>query len=225
MAGNRKAAEKEIIDGIEAILPNGGNKEIYENFFKSLSDTQFDEFMKALEEERQRLTIVVPNLSKASLSVERNLKLAKKWGHNFFERIWIKRPGEDKPFLSNKAYPILELNVKRQAQTLVSKIKIPENNNAVDDLTGQPSGKNKTAKLSYPEMQMLTAMGLERNIIEMMKYRGGDEQGFRAMNESIEKQGGVKQQYLDSLGTNVKVNRTLGIYLSCMHLSNTLPNK
>lgn len=222
MAGNRKAAEKEIIDGIEAILPKGGNKEIYENFFKSLTDKQFDDFMKSLEEGRQRLTIVVPNLSKVHLDVERNLALAKKWGHNFFERIWIKRPGEDKPFLSNKAYPILELNMKRQAQTLVSKIKIPENTNAVDDLTGQPSGKNKTSKLSYVEMQMLSAMGLEKNIIEMMKYRGGDEKGFRAMNDAIDRFGGVKQEALDQLGTSVKVNRTLSTYLVCMHLSNTL---
>lgn len=222
MAGNRKAAEKEIIDGIEAILPKGGNKEIYENFFKSLTDKQFDDFMKSLEEGRQRLTIVVSNLSKVHLDVERNLALAKKWGHNFFERIWIKRPGEEKPFLSNKAYPILELNMKRQAQTLVSKIKIPENTNAVDDLTGQPSGKNKTSKLSYVEMQMLSAMGLEKNIIEMMKYRGGDEKGFRAMNDAIDRFGGVKQEALDQLGTNVKVNRTLSTYLVCMHLSNTL---
>jgi hypothetical protein len=153
--------------------------------------------------------------------VERNLKVAKQWGHEFFEKIWL--PGPDgQMYLSPIPYLVIELPLRRQAQHLIKKISIPEDNRSVDNLTGQPTGRSKGSKLSYPEFQVLAALNLDANITEMAKYRGGDTGGFNAMNKQIANTGTVSQESIEHLSTGVESTKTLHTLLVAMHLSNTL---
>jgi hypothetical protein len=222
MAGNRKKAEASILADIEALLPGSENTQIYKDLFASMSDKQFDELMTRIEEGSVRLAVVAPNLNEKKLSIERNLKLAKEWGHNFFERIWIDEGGDVPAYLSPIPYLVVDLPLRRQAQLLVKKISIPENSKSVDDFTGQPTGASKGSKISYPELQILAALNLDSNVTEMIKFRGGDVKGFNAMNAMISKTGGVSLKAIESLGTQVKSTETLSIMLTCMHLSNSL---
>ncbi len=223
MAGNRAAAEATIIEFIEKLSPGSGNKEIYEQRFKTMNDKEFDEFMGQLEREEIYLTIQAPNMAKQRLSVERNLQIAKELGHDFFERIWMDEGNDIPPYLTNHKYLIVDLPLRRQAQLLTKKISIPKNNNVVDNLTGQPtSPTSKGSKISYPELQILAALGLDDSAVEFMKYRGGDLKGFNAMNSSISKTGGVELSVLDKLGTKVKSTQTLRSYLTALHYQNTL---
>jgi hypothetical protein len=109
--------------------------------------------------------------------------------------------------------------LRRQAQLLVKKISIPEDNKSINDLTGQPSstGKSRGSKISYPETQIMAALNLDNSLIEMLKYRGGDQKGFIAMNKSISQTGGVSLDALSKLGTRVKSTDTLRTFLTCMH--------
>lgn len=223
MAGNRKAAEQSILNDIDRIAPGGENKQIYVNLFASMNDEQFEEFIISLEQGR-RPAVIVPNLPtdpRLKLSVERNLQIAEEWGVKLFERLWLDRDDGSK-YLTPIPYLIVDLPLRRQAQILVKKISIPEHNNTTDDLTGQAAGASKGSKLSYPEMQILTGMNLVECLTEFMKVRGGDVTAFDASNTSINRTGGFSLREVENLGTTVKSTKTLNVFLTCMHLKNTL---
>lgn len=222
MAGNRKAAEAVILEYIEKLMPGSPNTQIYQERFAAMSDQEFDTFMTQLEKEEIFLTVQAPNLSEHKLSIERNLAIAQELGHEFFERVWMDEGNDIPPYLSNHKYLIVDLPLRRQAQLLTKKISIPKNNNTVDMMTGQPTAGSKGSKISYPELQIMAALGLDNSAIEFMKYRGGDLKGFNAMNTAISKTGGVELEALDKLGTKVKSTQTLTTYLTAMHLANTL---
>lgn len=222
MAGNRKAAEKVIIEYIDKLIPGSPNTAMYKELFEAMSDKEFDTFMTQLESGEIDLRIMSPNMADYQLTVERNLAIAKELGHEFFERVWIDEGGDTPRYLSNDAYLVVDLPLRRQAQLLTKKISIPRDNTTIDNLTGQPTGSSKGSKISYPELQIMAAMGLEKSLVELMKYRGGDLKGFNAMNASISKTGGVDMESLDKLGTSVKSTTTLSTYLKTMHLANSL---
>lgn len=222
MPGNRKAAEKVILEYVDKLLPGSANTQIYKDLFASMTDQAFEVWMRRMEEGSSRLALIAPNLDEPKLTIERNFKVAKELGHQFFERIWID-PGDDRPaHLSPIPYLVVELPLRRQAQLLIKKISIPEDNKSVDDLTGQPTGKSRGSKISYPETQIMAALKLDNCLTEMLKYRGGDVKGFDAMNSSISKTGGVSLEAIGKLGTKVKSTETLHTLLTCMHLHSTL---
>ena len=223
MAGNRKAAQAEILAGIEKILPGSENTRIYKELFDAMSDRQFDDLIQALEEKTKHLALVAPNLDNGpKLTLERNLAVGEEWGVPFFERIWIDEGNGTPPYLSPIRYLVLLLPLRRQAQHLIKKVSIPEDNNTVDDFTGQPTGPSKGSKLSYPEIQILSAHDLDFTMRELLKYRGGDEKGFNAMNASISKTGAVSLQAIEPQAGKVKSTTTLSTLLTCAHLENTL---
>lgn len=222
MAGNRKAAQDHILANIEALLPGSKNTEMYKQLFDSMDDKEFDSFMLRLDKGEINLAVVAPNLQEPKLSIERNLALAEKLGHKFFERIWIDG-GKDVPaYLSPIPYLIVQLPLRRQAQILVKKKSIPEHNNSIDNLTGQPTGESKGSKISYPETQVMAALDLPKSSLELLKFRGGDVKGFAAMNAMISRTGGASLDSLMKLGTQVKSTTTMHTLLMCMHLQNTL---
>jgi hypothetical protein len=219
---NRKAAQEVILKWIDELLPGSENTRLYQELFAQMSDKAFDELMRGIEDGTKRLAIIAPNLGKYKLSIERNFTVAKKLGHEFFQRIRIDRGDGTPPYYSAVPYLIVDLPLRRQAQLLVKKISIPEDNRSVDDYTGQPTGKSKGSKISYPETQIMAANNLDHSLVEMLKYRGGDVKGFDAMNTMIAKTGGVSLKAIEKLGTTVKSTQTLSTFLTCMHLENTL---
>lgn len=221
MSGNRKAAEAELLAGLEALLPGSENTALWKAKLETMSDKQFEEFVKGLEQKTTRISVIVPNFSKHQIDVERNLDLAEKWGHQFFERLWMPK-ADGSYYLTPIKYLVYDLPLRRQAQHLIKKISIPEDNKSVDDLTGQPTGKSKGSKLSYPELQVMAALGLDHSIVEMMKYRGGDTKGFNAMNTVIAKTGTVSQKEIEPYAGGVESTKTLSTFLTAMHLGNTL---
>lgn len=222
---NRKAAEAYILDWIGKLMPGSENVQLYKDLFAAMSDKQFDEFMGRLERKEVRLSAIAPNGADHGLSVERNLKLAKELGHNFFERLWLTDPVTGKTYLSPISYLIIDLPLRRQAQLLAKKISIPEHNKSVDDYTGQPTGASQGSKLSYPELQILAAAGLDQSIVEMIKFRGGDTKAFDAMNTMISQTGGASMEGIEALGTLPRSTETLSTWLTCAHLKNTLLEK
>jgi hypothetical protein len=221
MAGNRRAAENVILTYIGKLLPGSQNTDIYKDMFASMDDEQFDAFMVGLEDGSIRLALIAPIMNENALDVQRNLQIAEELGHQFFERVWMEGKEGSAPYLSPIPYLVVDLPLRRQAQLLVTKISIPEHNRSVDNLTGQPTGESKGSKISYPEVQILAALNLDQTLTEFIKFRGGDVQGFNAMNESIAKSGGVSLAAISSLGTRVKSTDALKTYLTAMHLSPT----
>jgi hypothetical protein len=222
MSGNRKAAEKELIECIEAILPGSENTKIYQDIFKVMQDSEFERWIEELESGERYLAVIVPELGAVTLDVERNLNVADQWGHKFLERVWMDPQNGSPAYLSNDEYLVVDLPLKRQAQFLIKKISIPEDNRSIDTFTGQPTGKSKGSKISWPELQILAALGgFDNTIQEFFKFRGGDLQGFNAMNNMISNTGGVSLHAIDQLGTKVKAVQSLSTLLTSMHISNS----
>lgn len=219
---NRKAAEAFVLLYIDKLIPGSDNVQIYKDLFASMNDEAFEQFINDIETGKSKLAIIAPNLSEHSLSVDRNLEIANELNHSFFERIWLEDPNGGPNYLSVKKYLVVDLPLRRQAQLLIKKISIPDDNRSIDHMTGQPTGNSKGSKISYPELQILASLQLDKTITELIKYRGGDTNGFNAMNDSIAKTGGVSQTTLDQLGTKVKSTSILSTYLTSMHLRNTL---
>lgn len=207
---------------IGELLPGGDNVKIYQELFAKMDDAAFDTFIQGLDEGTTRLALIVPNMSEHRLDVQRNFDLAEKLGHEFFEQVWMEGANGAPPYLSPVKYLVVDLPLRRQAQHLIKKISIPDDNRSVDNLTGQPTGSSKGSKISYPELQILAALKLDDTATELIKFRGGDQKGFNAMNNSIAQTGGVSQKSLMALNTKVKSTETLSTMLVCMHLSNTL---
>ena len=223
MAGNRAAAEKMCIDCVETIIPGSPNTQLYIDLFAKMTDEQFDKWIIDLETGATHIALIVPEFSEPGLSVERNLDIAEAWGIDFFERVWLDPQNGAPAFLSNDKYLLIYLPLKRQAQFLQKKICIPEDNRSIDTFTGQPTGKSKGSKISWPELQILGSLGeFDSTIYEFFNLRGGDLQGFNAMNSMIANTGGVSVKAISSLGTKVKAVQTLSTLFTTMHLEHTL---
>ncbi|WP_233874972.1 hypothetical protein [Paraburkholderia adhaesiva] len=217
--GKRRETEKFLLEYIGKLIPGSDrNVKIYRALFAGMDDEAFHAFMGRLERREIRLAIVAPNLSKEKVTIANNLAIADELGHNFFERIWIDPGNDTPPYLSPVRYLVCDLTLCRQAQLLVKKISIPEDNRSVDDLTGQPSGKSEASKISFPENQVLAAFHLDKTLHELITLRGGDTQGFNAMNESFARTGGASQKAIEPFRGGVKSTQALRVMLLSMHL-------
>lgn len=222
MPGNRKAAEAFVYEYIEKLLPGGVNAELYRKRFKAMNDEEFEKFVEDLEADKIRFKVVVPNFSNVKMDTERNLDLAEELGVTFFTRVNMPAKDDLPAYLTPIKYLVFDLPLRRQAQLLEKKISIPEDNNCVDDLTGQPTGKSKGSKISYPEAQILAALGLDQGLFELMKFRGGDERGFAAMNAFIMRNGGVSLKAITPYASGVKSVQALKAFLMAMQLKANL---
>lgn len=223
MAGNNyKDVQQYIINFVESVLPGGGNKEMYTALFERMSDKDFKEYMETVER-RGYLDIIVPNLKAAKLSAERNIVLARKMGHDFFERVWIKPKDPNKAStLSNEKYMIAKFTVRRQSQHSIKGISTSDDNRQLDQISGQPTGDSKSAKISYPEAQLLNGMNYPVALVELLKGRGGDIGMFNAMKSMASKTGVVSMAAIADRATGVESTKSLNIFLTCAHLRNTL---
>lgn len=213
---NRAKAQQTIIDNIEK-LAGASNAQLYKTKFSQMSDDEFHQFMLDIKEKKVRLCIIAPNFSSEKLSSKKCIEVAKGLGKSLFQRIWISAEPGKPAFLTPNTYMVPILPLRRQAQLLSKKISIPEDNNSVDDFTGQPTGKSKGSKLSYPELQVLASFNLSDTITELIKYRGGDEKGFAAMNTMIDRHGEVSLKEIAPYAGGVKSTQTLKAMLTAMH--------
>lgn len=219
---NRKAATDFIVKYISKILPGSENGKLITELLNGLTDEAFERYMTALETEEEIIPLVVPILTENKIDVKRNVAIGRELGHEFFQKVWWYDENTEMTYLSNEKYLVIDLPLRRQIQILKKKISIPDNNKHVDELSGQPSGDSAAAAISFPEMQALHGQGLDKAIEELIKYRGGDQKGFNAMNRSIINSGGVSLNAIEAYAGGVKSTETLSAYLKAMHLDNNL---
>lgn len=222
MAGNRKAAEDFILSNIETMLPGSKNTSIMKELFAEMSDKEFATYIDDLESGKKFIKVFVPNFAESDISVDRNLALADKLGHKFFQKLWIEGKDDMPSYLTPIEYLVVDLPLRRASQSLTKKVSVPKSNRVIDALTGQATGESRGARISYPELQMCAAMNMEDTMVELMKYRGGDSRGYAAMNAMISKTGIARQDTLQNYASGVESTRTLKTFLTGAHLRSTL---
>lgn len=220
---DRKAFIDSLLKDFDSILPGHGNDKFYRDYLEGLSNAQFEQLVSAIESDEVILPLFAPNLGKAKLNIERNLSLGKKWGHEFFQQLWLTDPQDPSTtYLTPKKYLIIDLPMRRQAQTLSKKMSVPMDDTHMDDLTGQVTGDSKGSSVSFPELQMLYAHGLESTIVELIKVRGGDNEAYRQFDKAIVDTGAATLSEVTGGNTRVKSVKTLSALLKGAHLGNNL---
>jgi len=222
--GNRKAAEELILKVISAV--DVGSKKpntiLYKNLFSKMSDIEFDNFMKKLKNKQITLSMIVPNGGDVKIDVENNLNIANSLGYDFFQQLKITGQPDLPDYITPNKYMTMILPIKRASQLLSKKISIPENDKAIDMLSGQVTGKSRSSKLTMPEIQLLIGMGLKTSIRELMKIRGGDVQANNAMSSMLYKTGIARQSEIEQYSGGVVSTQTLKAYLQAQHIKSTL---
>lgn len=189
MEPNRAKAKSICIQRMKEWDSSGENAKYYEALFNQMNNHEFDVFMQKLITGENPLSGVIPNFSDVAVTVENNIKMAASMGYEMYKRIWINDPMTGRRYLSPLNHLVYETNVCRQCQTLDHKISTATDNSQVDERTGQPTGDSKAAQTSGPEMMQLRARGLNKTIVELMKFRGGDNISMRYLDNSIIKTG------------------------------------
>lgn len=219
---NRELATKELLYFIDQFAPGSPNRDIYEKRLEAMSNKQFDTFMKKLESGEEILALWIANLDKHRIDLKRNLKIAKQLDYDFWQHLTLTDPETGQVYTTKAKHMVVDLPLRRQVQMLYKKMSVPEDNKKVDERTGQPTGESKGASLSYPELQVNAAKGLDAMITELIKFRGGDVKAFNAMNRSIMQTGSVDLKSLENIPTKVKATETLSVMLKSMMIDNNL---
>lgn len=222
MMTNRKKAEAFILQFVKDIEPTGYNVEQYKKIFADMSDKDFDTYMKEIRAGNRFLVIFKPMYEAMGLTVENNLAIAEKYGLEFFERLIISNNPDAPDYMTSITYLVVDFPYRRQSQTLLKKMSIPEHNKVIDELTFQPTGESKGAKISYPELQVLIGMGLDNTIAELIRYRGGDRNGFNAYNAMFLRYGNANLKTLSEYSSGVESTKTLKTYMTAMHIKTTI---
>lgn len=224
-----------ITKRLNAIIPNTPTVDAYAKALDKMTDKELALWIKALENgikdvpdmdlnaPSDTIIILAPNLDKKNqLNMKRNLALAKAMGHDFFEQCWVTNPVTHQCTLSNRKYMVMDLPVRRQAQTLDEKISLPEDDTHVDELTGQVTGESKGASISFPEVQMLVAQNLTHTLEELLRVRGGDQTAWSVMKRDLIENGEFSLSRLEGLDSRAKVNQSLSTIMTSMHIKNNL---
>lgn len=222
----RKKATELAVQLIKDILPKTDNDKLTRERLERLTDKEFEELMIKFKNGEDYLQIFTPiGVDDARLDMDNLHDVSKKYNIPFYYRIWM--PSEDGSWeLSNKKSMVLYLPIRVQQQLVEKKAAIPKNNRHIDANTWQATGKeSKGARISYPEVNALLSMGLNKTVEEMMHFRGGSEKGMRLLEQSISQQGFAKADSLKPYTGEVGANLMLHSYLTAMMLRSTLLSK
>lgn len=222
MNAARQAVETYIIGAMAQVMNGNKNPEIYKDFFARLDDDAFEALMDRMEKDDESFPFYHPNFSGKNIDLEHLIGMIKKEGSSLMEQIHMVDFETGQKFLTPIEYPILRLPLRIQQQKLQKKMSVPKDNKHVDDLTGQPTTESKGSAISYPEIQILYAMGLQKTMGELLKVRGGDEKAYREYNNEIIATGGVNIEAITSQKTKVKSTKTVGAILTAMMLANNM---
>lgn len=217
--GNRAKAMAVIKQRLSMFAGYDESVKEVESMLNDLTDKEFDAYMHKLRNGEETLPYIKPNLSKTKMSLKKNLEIAEKVGHSFFERLWLTDTDTGETYLTPIKYLILRLPIRRQQQHLHKKVSIPSTNTSVDDLTGQVTGPSASSRLSYPEMQVLYSQNLRHSIAELFTFRGGNVE----MNNALERdaKSGEFPSMEDVFDPNSRVRSTevLNVMFKAQHLN------
>jgi len=219
----RKLIEEHVLKRIKAITKSEQNVELYKKTFKKMSNKDFEEFVLNVKTKKSRLQIIVPpDKGDTNITIEHNIKLAKEWNNEIFQHLIIKDNINNTERITKNKFLILNLPLRRVKQTLDKGVSVAEDNKHIDVLTGQVKGDSAASKLSFPELQILVGMGLEKSVVELMRDRGGDLGANNTLVNGLIANGNISQTLVGDYATGVESTKTLKAYLNGMHLKSTL---
>ena len=210
---SRKAAEEFILTFMGEITKGKNNQRIYSELFKNLTDEQFEEFVKKIEDNITKLSgvpIWASNTDKnEELNFDNVVKLAKKYNVNLMQKLILTDDTTGIKYITPNESFVGIAEFRKQRQMLQKKFGAGKDDNTIDDLTGQVTGESKGGGISNPENQILETLGLILTNQELADVRGGDLKALEHYRSELISTG--KANVRDSLrkGNGVKSIKTL----------------
>lgn len=205
------------------------NHDLMNARLSAMNDAEFEAYIKTLKpattpddiSQRGNLPLVVPNLGPFRISIANNFKVAKRLGRSLTHRLVITDPDTGLQVVTPHSYPVLDLPVRRQAQTVAKKSSIPEHDQRIDDLTNQPISQSKGSRQSSPELAAMASRGLDKTIMEFINTRGGNQPAYREMVRQLIETGSCTAAELEGLGM-AKSTKTAATLIKSMMLGTNL---
>ena len=221
MTPKRQKVQDYILKIISTQDPSNYNTKVYEDFFKGLTDKDFDLWMNTLKNDKHcKLTLLVPPF-KVVINTEASFKTAKLLGVEILERLKLWDPVNKRYCLTPEKYFVLKLPVRRLKQYLMDGLSVPDSDKRLNPLTDQVVKPDKGSAISFPQAQMIAEKGLTTTLHELMSIRGGDLEAYAKMKSEIEESGDSDTSVMQ--GTQgVKSAQTLRSILNAMHLTSNV---
>ncbi len=188
ISAKRKKIEERVLQIMKMQDKTNENYERYKKLFSKMSDGDFSTFMKLLEEGKTTISMYFPNMH-TPMKLDDILATSHEVGNRVHQRIVRKDPVTGKTYKTPNEHMILTLPVRRVRQFHKGKISVSDSDKRVDALTGQVVKPDRAAAISYVEMQLLYAKGLNNTLQEMVKVRGGDLKGYSQLKQQMEETG------------------------------------
>lgn len=219
---NRASAVGKLLARIKKLDTTGRHYEFYNETLTKMSNDEFKTFIEGIVTGNNPLFVNIPNYDEETgITVDNNVALAKEMGYDFYQRIWVTDPISGVEFLTPLKHLVYDATVARQTQTIDDKISVPKNNKSIDNTTGQPAGDSRASQCSGPEYMILNSVGLNEPILELMKFRGGDNVSRRYTENLIIKTGQASMYATPGASTRTTRSvKTLSIILNGMGFAN-----
>jgi len=214
IAEKRKKFMKMLLDTFNLLDPSGDNAKKYEKFFSSMSDDQFDKYIRKLfADESQQFYLEIVEYMRDN-KYENIEKAAKYLGVPLYETVYLPHINHDleNVTVTPEKVPVGYIHEKRMMQTLEKKNSGSTSNTQRNPLTGQVTGDDKNGRNSDVETYSLLATGAEYALKEFLGPRADDEVARNEMATAIAKNGYVSMKDLTNDKANKTSLNTLNIY-------------
>lgn len=216
--GNRKKVEDFIKKAILEITGDKRNVELYEVMFKKMNNDEFEDLLLRFRNNEDIPNVIIPH-DNTNITVEKNLKLAKKYGIKMFNKIDM-GPDGDEPVRRTK-HDMLTYIIpfRRTKQTVEKATSVSMSGNKVDVITGQVTSDSRSSRISYTELQVLMGMGMTEVSTELSRDRGGDPGAMRVLKQGLAKYGKVSDSIVEEYREGKRSSQSLKNYFNGMHFN------
>ena len=207
MNAKRKKIQNMIYDTISILDKSGKNLEAYKKFFDSMSDEEFNKYMKRFlnDPEEHFYMEIIPFQNEPTL---KDIKKAADYlGVPLEEYVYFRHDGnKNNPVRTKYPVPVGYLHLKRLQQILTKKNSMTIDIDRRNPKTGQVTGDSKIGRLSDAENYALTVMGADFALQEFMGPRADDANKKNQMYQRITTDGYVQ---LNTLSSDIEDSQTL----------------
>lgn len=227
MTDKRKKVQDLIDKVLRALDISGKNAEKYRHMFQTMSDQQFDQWIKGfLADPKSNIRVDIEEFGPDSrrLRFENIEKAADILGIKLFEYVYIPHLSSDpnRPVRTKEPVLVGYLNIKRPQQMVMKKTGLTLTDNNRDENTGAVKGESKAGTTTGVENELLAGVGADLILSEISGARGDNVTEYDNMLEEISRSGSVK---LENIKTGVYDKPTLlqtDLYLKAMGIKTDL---
>lgn len=210
----RKKFMDTLLGTVKRLDPSGDNAKKYETMFSSMSDKEFDTYVKKFFADPSMQFYLEIIEYQRDIKYEYIENAAKFLKVPLYETVYLPHINHDlnNVVVTPEKVPVGYIHEKRMMQTLEKKNSGSTSNTERNPLTGQVTGDDKNGRNSDVETYSLLATGAEHALKEFLGPRADDSVARTEMAAAIAKNGYVSEKDLSNDKRNKTSLNTLNVY-------------